>query len=385
MPDRTALGRATTLLPPLALVALAAVAIGQWTAPRQWKPDGLFYQAHVYQVEGDSHAVAYRKVFAGPLSLPRRQGDAGLPVAQRHVGNPAWVRFSEQFYERRWFVPAFAALLSPVWGVDSLRVASLIAYLLLGPALYVLLRRRAGPLGSLAIAAGALLLAPLLFQAGQPATDVWGLALETVAAAAGLLVLERSRKWLVLWLVALLALSLTRDSTAILVVAAAWLALRERTRRAYALAVSGAAVALPVPLILGAPLRTEMAYTFSGFYQPADSSWGWVLGHYMLNLRSLGRNNLNYMGAHPFTTLFLVGGYLALFLVRAHGDRFACFFRAAAVASILLDAVLPNATSFRLELTFVPIAAAGLALAAVRARGPLRTLLDTNVLRFRHG
>ena len=65
------------------LVGLGSLAAALWTSPVQWKPDSLFYQAHVYQVRGDSHAVAYRKVFAGPLSLPRREGDAGLPLELR--------------------------------------------------------------------------------------------------------------------------------------------------------------------------------------------------------------------------------------------------------------------------------------------------------------
>ena len=194
----------------------------------QWKPDSLFYQAHVYQVRGDSHAVAYRKVFAGPLSLPRREGDAGLPLEQRRVGNPAWVSYSERFYERRWFVPALAALISPLYGTDSLRVVSLVAYVLMGVALYALLRLRAAPVVSFLVAAGALFLAPVLFSAGLPLMDVTGVTLETLAALGAFLTLERSWRWLALWGVALAALSLTRDSTVILGLAAVWLAVRER-------------------------------------------------------------------------------------------------------------------------------------------------------------
>src|SRR5207253_716697 len=48
--------------------------------------------------------------------------------------------------------------------------------------------------------------------------------------------------------------------------------------------------------------------------------------------------------------------------------------------------VQPNYTAFRLELTFVPIAAAGLALAGVALlRAPRPAFLDTNVLRFGGG
>jgi hypothetical protein len=362
----------------LALVALGSVAAARWTSPVEWKPDSLFYQAHVYQVEGDSHAVAYRKVFAGPLSLLRRQRDAGIPLAQRRVGNPAWVRYSVRFYERRWFVPAIAGALSPLYPTNGLRLTSLFFYILLGPALYALLRLRASPLIAYLVAAGALLLAPLLFIAGFPAMDATGATLETAAAAAALLALERSLWWLALWIGALVALSLTRDSAVILVLGALWLALRERTRATLLVVAAGAAAAAPVPLALGAPVRDAMAYTLRGFYQPRDSSWSWVAAHYWPGLRSMVRHNLTYLQTHPFTALYLVGGYLALFLVRSHGDRFVRFFRATAVGSILLDALQPNYTEFRLELMFVPIAAAGLAFGLTALQ---RTVLDRRWLR----
>jgi hypothetical protein len=365
--------------PPLALVALAAVSIAYWIGPQQWKPDALYYQAHLYQIQGDSHAVAYHRVFAGPLSLLRREGDAGLPLAQQHVGNPAWVTYSVQFYERRWFPPAVAALIAPFKGVNALRTAAELAYLLLGPCLYALARLRAGRLSSLAIAAGALLLAPLVFNAGQPLTDMWGVVLEALAVIAAILALERRRAWLLVWVVALVALSLTRDSTIIVVPPAVWLALRERTRAAAALAASGLLAALPAPLLLGAPLRTAMGYTFSNFEPPVDPSWGWVLGQYWPHLHSLARNNLTYMQDHPLTALFLVAGYLVPFLVRSHGDRLVRYIRVAAVFSLLLDALQPNYTEFRLELTFVPVAVAGLAIGA-RKLGAAR--LHTDVLRL---
>ena len=362
----------------LALVALAGVAAARWTSPIQWKPDSLFYQAHVYQVEGDSHAMAYRKVFAGPLSLPRRGGEAGLPLAQRRVGNPAWVQYSERFYERRWFVPAIAAALSPIYPTDGLRVTSLIFYILLGPSLYALLRLRAAPPVAFAVSAGALLLAPVLFIAGLPLMDVIGATLETAAAAGALYALERGRRWLALWIAAMVALSLTKDSTVVLLLGSLWLAVRERTRATLVVLVLGAAAALPVPLALGAPVRDAMAYTFENFYRPRDTSWSWLAAHYWPGLRSLVRHNLTYLQGHPLTALYLVGGYFALFLVSSHGDRFIRFFRAAAVGSILLDALQPNYTELRLELTFVPIAAAGLAVGLSSLR---ETLLGKQLTR----
>jgi hypothetical protein len=376
-------GRWRDLAALLALVAVAVVAAAEWTSPVQWKPDSLYYQAHVYQVRGDSHAVAYRKVFTGPLSLPRRRSDADLPPAMRRVGSPAWVRYSERFYERRWFVPAIAAAISPFFGTDSLRIVSLAAYVLLGPALYGLLRLRVDRPIAFIVAVGALFLAPVLFIAGLPLMDVCGATLEAVAAACALLALDRGLRWLAPWAVALGALSLTRDSSIILGLAAFWLLVRERSRAALLVVAVGAAVALPAPLALGAPIREAMAYTFVNFYRAPDPSWGWVGGQYWPHLHSLARNNVKYLHAHPFTALYLVGGYLALFLVRSHGDRFVRFFRAAAIGSILLDALQPNFTEFRLELTFVPIAAAGLAVGLMPlSRRAGRLVVDKRGSRF---
>ena len=234
-------------------------------------------------------------------------------------------------------------------------------YVLLGVALYALVRIRASPTIAFLVAAGGLLLVPVLFFAGLPLMDVSGATLETAAAAGALLAIERSRRWLALWIVALGALSLTRDSTVILGLAAFWLWLRERTRATLLVVGLGAAAALPAPLLLGAPLRDAMAYTFVDFHEPPDTSWSWIAAHYWPLFHSLARRNVTFLEDHLFTACYLVGGYVALFLVRAHGDRFVRFFRAAAVASILLDALQPNYTEFRLELTFVPIAAAGLA------------------------
>ncbi len=183
-----------------------------------------------------------------------------------------------------------------------------------------------------------------------------------------------------LWGVALAALSLTRDSTVILGLAAVWLAARERTRISYALVAVGAAASLPSPLILGAPLREAMAYTFENFYRPADASWHWVAGHYWDTFKSMAEHNLTYLWEHPYSGLYFVGGYLALFLIRSRGDRFVRFFRAAAVGSILLDALQPNYTA-------IPARAD---VRADRGRRPrrrpharaVRRILDTNVLRL---
>jgi hypothetical protein len=108
-------------------------------------------------------------------------------------------------------VPALGAALSPLFGERSLLVVSLIGYLLAGFALFGLLRERAGPWTSAAIASGCLLFGPLREWSFHPLTDSWGVA----ALAAGLWLLARARgsggnAWLVAWSGAVLAVALTR-------------------------------------------------------------------------------------------------------------------------------------------------------------------------------
>ena len=204
-------------------------------------------------------------------------------------------------------------------------------------------------------------------------TDVCGMTLEAVAAAAALCAVERSTRWIAVWVVALIALSITRDSSVFLVLGSVWVAVRSRSRRTLIVAATGVAAAAPVPLLLGAPAREEMACIFSKFYEPPNDSWGWVASRYWANgLDPLMRTNIQYLQAHPLTALYLVGGYLGLFLTRSRGDPFFRFFRAAAVGSILLDALEPNYTAFRLELRVVPIAAAGLAVTVDRVWNHVR-------------
>jgi hypothetical protein len=77
--------------------------------------------------------------------------------------------------------------------------------------------------------------------------DSWGLMLEALALLAAVLVKDLGRSWLVLWVAALAALSITRDATAILLPAVLWLLLIERRdpeARRTNLALLGTGVAL---------------------------------------------------------------------------------------------------------------------------------------------
>ena len=287
----------------------------------QWKPDSLFYQAHVCQVRGDSHAVAYRRKCSPARSACRvEKATPGSRSTLRRVGNPAWVQLQRALLRAPvGSCPLSRRSISPVYGTDSLRVVSLVAYVLMGPG--CALRSFAceqRPLVSFLVAAGALFLAPVRFGAGLPLMDVSGVTLETLAALGALLALERTalaRLWGARARRAVAHARLDRDSRPRRRLARC---ARQRTRAAYCLSLVavGRPRPLPSPLLLGAPLREAMAYTFVNFYRPRDSSWHWVAGTTGTPFHSMAEHNLTYLWEHPYSGLYFVGGYLALFIIR---------------------------------------------------------------------
>jgi len=364
-----------------ALAALAALASGvavhEWRSQIQWKPDSLFYRSQVLRLQGVPKETALRRVFEGPLARPRREQEASLPPAERKVSDPEWVRYSSRFYERRWVVPLVAEAFDPAVGAKGLLAASLLGYVLLAPFLYLLVRLFFGAWTALCAAGACLLLQPLRYWAGLPLTDSFGVTLEALALAAGVLALTRGRGWLALWAFAVLGLSFTRDASVIAVVGALAALAAKPSPRTGALALTGVAASLPAPLAFGAPVREAMAYTLNGFSPPPQASWSFVADHYLSGAHSLVKNNLDWLGRHPVEAVVLVGGFLAILLLRHRASGVLPFVYGAAAAAVALNLLQPNYTAFRLELVFVPFAALGLGGAAtlVTARARSRAAL----------
>jgi hypothetical protein len=295
-----------------------------------------------------------------------------------------------------------------VLGDRSLQATSLLGYVLVAPLLYLLLRRRFGVRASLAVAAGAALLPPLREWSFHPLTDSWGLALEVACLLAAVLALDRGPRWLMAWVACVVALSLTRDATVVVVLAAAWVALAERTRTAVALAVSGALAAAPVPLLFGAPvggtvgaaaadagrywdraveaIRVDVtSQVFGGEHRLTAIAFGLAvvlsLVAFPASFARARRIALCACGAQIAVTLVaaalldvrrvepahqlpvglvLIAG-LALLLLGARDDPFFRLHRAGALACVAYLALYPVASGFRLELAFVPFVAVGIA------------------------
>jgi hypothetical protein len=354
------------LIVAVALAAIALLAVGgSLSGPARWSPDGLFYQARVYEIrDGLTQPDALRKAFQGPLGARLRAIDPD------RSGSPQWVAYNARFYERRVTVPIAAAALTPAAHDRAILDVSLAGYVAAVLALYwllLLLRFR------LVVAAGvtiATIFLPALTNHAQfPLTDSWGLALEIVAFAGGVLALRRGPRWLALWVAAIVLLSLTRDSMWIPVLGAVFLAVFQRSRATLWLAVSGVLAALPAVVAVKVPMRELLAQMLNGLQPAPDLSWGTIAGRYPGAIVDLLQADGGYVrdGAW-YSALYLLVG-LALLLVLARGSRrgpATLLIAGGALAGIAYVLAVPVFSAFRLELVLVPMAAFGLALGAER-------------------
>jgi hypothetical protein len=317
----------------------------------------------VLQFRGASHDEAFERTFEGPISADLRARDP------KHTGDAGWVEYSEPFYERRVAVPLAGAALYPVAGDRSLLYLSLAGYVAAILALFGLLLLRFRIAVAAVVAAAAAVLPPLTLHAELPLTDSWGLALEISALAAAILALDRGLRWLPLWIGSIALLAFTRDSTWIPILAVGWCALRYRSRVPVTLFATGLAAALPALLLFATPVRDLLALLVNDSEPSADTSWGFIAGHYPGALVELLRANVGFLRRGEwYTALYLVGGVLALLLLvwRRRETRNPATTLIAAAAVFALGYVLaaPVFSAFRLELVFVPMAAYGLALAS---------------------
>jgi hypothetical protein len=376
--------RPLRLLAPILVVfaVAAAVSVPHWSRPVPWTdPDAIWYQARVEAIQGHDQDAAVRRLFASPIAAELHGWEAHKPVSERQWTHP-WLG-ARRFFDRRWLVPAMAAAIDPLFGLRSLFTVSMVAYLLLGPALYLLLRRRFSPGVSVVVASICVLAPPVRDESFIPMTDSWGLLLETLALLAASLALDRDNRWLLAWVAAIAALSLTRDNHIVALVAAICIALHQRERRSAWLAVTGVAAAIPAPLILGAAsIRENLAYVLSGFDPDAvdDASWGFILREYWPHLKDMLHSDLTYgldLGWETFPWYAgLALAAIGLFLLVKRTPAADPFFRLQRYSILGAIAVLavagPQDSAFRLELVFLPPIAVALALVGERVAEHLK-------------
>lgn len=355
----------------LLVAVLATLLMGSnWTASTFWEVDGLFYEAQKNEVEGQPREQALHSVFASDLATQSKEEEVGEPPRLRRTGNPEWVEYSARFYRRRWAVPVAAAAITPVFGDESLKIVTLLGFVASAVLLYLLLRLRFSMAISFGVAVACMLLPPLRHAATEPSTDSWGLALLIAGLICASLTIGRGRRWLIPWVAVVFVLSFTRDLTIVLIIGAAWLAIRLRTRDSVALLVGGVLASLPAPLVAGAPFRENLAYVIDDYRIPNDTSWGFVLGHYPEKLLSVIGDDLHY----PFDFTYpepmllalalVLAGFAALLVAPSRGDSFFALMRAAFVGGLVTILLSVNFTNWRLELAMLPAAAVGVALLA---------------------
>jgi hypothetical protein len=267
-------------------------------------------------------------------------------------------------------------------------VASLLGYLLVAPVLFLLLRRRFSPWLSAGLAVACTLAPPVYKWSLGMRVDSWGLQLEALGLLSAVLVKDLGRRWLVLWILAIGALSITRDAELVLLPAVAWLLLvergdREATHTNLALLGSGVAASVPAFLIGGAAVRDNLAYVIGGYNIPADSSWSYVASGYLDQLWRTISTDATYPVdfAAPVAVVLYAGLALAIAALvaviarPARGDAYFSLMKAAIPGSILLLLLANNPQAYRLELVLVPMAAVGLAVLAVALAARRRATL----------
>jgi Dolichyl-phosphate-mannose-protein mannosyltransferase len=372
--------RRTAIVAVLVGAVVALVAAPGFVKLDEPTSDGLFYEVERLRVQGHGEAEARRMVFEAPIA--RQTAAIEDEPDEPRVLDPAWVEYSKRFYRRRRLVPALAAAMEPLVGDEpgrALRVVSLIGYVLIAPVLFLLLRRRFSVWLSAGLALACTLAPPVYKWSLGMRTDSWGLLLETLALLAAVLVKDRGRWWLVLWVAAVAALSITRDATAILLPAVLWLLLVERDdpaarRTNAALLGTGVAAALPAFLLGGAPVRDNLAYVIAGYNIPDESSWSYVASGYFDQLWRTISTDLSYPVdfAIPVAVVLYAGlavalaALIALAARPARGDPYFSLMKAAIPGCLVLLLLANNPQAYRLELVFVPLVAVGLAIVAVR-------------------
>lgn len=343
----------------ITLLCAGVISVKYWTDSPNWSnADSLFYQAMSVEVGGTSAQAARDRVFDSPLSRSA--------IAQQHnVANAHWRAFEAQFFRRRWVVPAMAAAVRPAAGQRALPDVAIVGYLVFAVVLAALLAFRFGLVAAVPAAVLCVALGPVRDWAMRPMTDSWGLVFGVGAVLAALLVLQRGKPWLLLWLAMMAALSFTRDLALAPLAAVLWLMLREpdrASRRAsLTMLISGAIVTIPAYLLFGAPLRLTLASVINDFRDPppAQATWSYVAHHYLSFTATTIKADISYAVHHPLVGLTLVAGLIPLFLLRSRRDPLILMMRGWALGWPILFLVNPVYSGFRYEIAILPSAAVG--------------------------
>jgi hypothetical protein len=328
------------------VVTLAAVALSApaWFAPPRWTPDSVVYEARALELTGVPSADARREAIAighGVVHLNGRRLTTN-EVAQ-----------DEHWYRRRVLLPAAAALLQPVTGSRGLLDVAIGAYILLAPALFLLLRLRFARVPAAIATVAVMAFPPLTNYALRPLSDGAGLLAVLIALLAMVMTVERSRWWLGLWVAAIAVGSVTRESIAVPVLVAAVLTIR-RVRNASWLLLTGLAAIAPAMLFIKISYWRQLSLVTAGdFGRPVTERFGPVLHSW---LSAVAHLPLWDYEQQPLWTLLLAAALFA-FVCQRESTAPRLVISATLIGSLLYLASLPNPTFLRLEFVLLPVAA----------------------------
>ena len=327
-------------------VTLAAVALSApaWFSPPRWTPDSVIYEARVLELAGVPSVRARREAIAIGHGVTHLNGKR-LTTSE--------VAQNEHWYRRRVLLPAAAAILRPVAGSRGLLDLAIGAYILLAPALFLLLRLRFAPAPAAIATVAVMAFPPLRNYALRPLSDGAGLLAVLVALLAMVLTVERSRWWLGLWIPAIIVGSVTRESVAVPVLVAAVIAVR-RVRNAGWLLLTGLVAIAPAMLLIKVSYWRQLALvTASDFGRPVTERFSVVLDNWFSAVVHLPLWDYEQQ---PLWTLLLAAALFA-FVCQREATVPRQVISATLIGSLLYLASLPNPTFLRLEFVLLPVAA----------------------------
>ncbi len=360
----------------IAIIAALSMApqLGRSVTSLTWDADSLYYRSQALELRGVPVQQARRELFTGPLSTFVRTHDADEPGEPRRFTDPHWVDYNARFYRRRWTLPAAAAALEPVFGARSLQILSLLGYVAIGPLLFLLLRRRFTGVVAAVVSLVLLALPATRSWSVIPLTDSWGVALLLCGLLGARRVLDRGPRALPWWIAAVLALSFTRDTTLILVLAAATMAVLLRSRRGALLAATGFLASLPAPAIFGGSVRETLAFVVNDLTVPPQSTWSFIADHYPATFSHMLSRYAHSMSGNALTVAALLAGIAGVALLTSRRDRrepWLAMVMAMPLGYLALLVLGPTYSAYRYELVLLPVVAVGLALIGERLLGML--------------
>jgi hypothetical protein len=192
------------------------------------------------------------------------------------------------------------------------------------------------------------------------------------------LAVERGGRYIVVWVASMLALSFTRDATAVLLAGVALIAITTRSRRNTAVLASGIAASIPALALFDAQVVEQLSWVIQGNQIPHPASWSFVLEHYPETMWTVLRLDAEYPGELSFPAFWYAIGaailatIVCMIFASPRRDPFYLLHRGALVGAAAVVLLAASYTAMRVELVFIPCVAVAFAFTGQRFLDVLR-------------